>query len=139
MKKIFLLLFSLALLTSCNKDDDNGGGNDAILGKWYVVEINNSGALNLQVGECSSQSFIDFKADNTAESSYYSNESGTCVLESSDNDAWTNNGGDKYTFAVPFEDIGSLTGKVVFNSNSQFTFYPDILAGQNTNIVFEKR
>ncbi len=139
MKKIFLLLFSFALLTSCNKDDDNGGGEDAILGKWYVVEINNSGALNLQVGECSSQSFIDFKADNTAESSYYSNETGTCVLESSDNDTWTNDGNSKYTFAVPFEDIGSLKGTVTFDSSSQFTFYPDFLAVQNTNIVFEKR
>ncbi len=140
MKKIFLLFFSLALLTSCSSDDDGGStGDDQILGKWFVTEVNNSGALNLTVSECNKQSFIDFKADSNADSAFYTENGGECTLEDSDTSAWSNEGNSRYKFNIPFEGIGSQAGRVEFNSSSSFTFFPDILAGQNTNIIFEKR
>ncbi|RKS53556.1 lipocalin-like protein [Gillisia mitskevichiae] len=140
MKKIFLLFFSLTLLSSCTSDDDSGNaGDDQILGKWYVAEINNSGTLNLTVSECNKQSFIDFNADNNADSAFYTVTDGECELKDSDNSAWSNEGNSRYKFTIPFEGIGSQAGRVEFNESSSFTFYPDLLSGQNTNIVFEKR
>ncbi|HSM63332.1 MAG TPA: lipocalin family protein, partial [Gillisia sp.] len=113
--------------------------DDEILGKWFVVQVNNSGALNLTVSECNKQSFIDFKADSNADSAFYTEVDGECTLEDSDTSAWSNEGNSRYSFNIPFEGIGSQTGRVDFNGSSSFTFFPDILAGQNTNIVFEKR
>ncbi|WP_026839097.1 lipocalin family protein [Gillisia sp. JM1] len=140
MKKIFLLFFSFALLTSCTSDDDAGNtGDDQILGKWFVTEINNSGSLNLSVSECNKQSFIDFKVDSNADSAFYTENGGECTLEDSDTSAWSNEGNSRYKFNIPFEGIGSQSGRVEFDSSSSFTFFPDILAGQNTNIIFEKR
>ena len=140
MKKIFILFFSLALLASCSSDDDGGNsGDDQILGKWFVTEVNNSGALNLTVSECNKESFIDFMADNNADSAFYTENGGECTLEDSDTSAWSNEGNSRYKFTIPFEGIGAQSGRVDFNGSTSFTFFPDILAGQNTNIVFEKR
>lgn len=141
MKKIFLLFFSLALLTSCSNDDDGGNtGDEKILGKWYVVEINNSGTLNLTASECNQKSFIDFNANGSAESAFYNENEGECVLEDSETSAWSNEGGFKYKFNIPFEGIGAQVGTASFNEDlTEFTFSPDLLSGQNTNIVFEKR
>lgn len=140
MNKIFLLFFSLALLTSCSSDDDGGNtGDDAILGKWFVAEINNTGTLNLQVNDCNKQSFIDFKMDSKADSAVYAEEGGECNVNNSENDEWSNLSNSRYRFVIPFEGIGSQSGRVEFNGSTGFTFYPDLLATQNTNIVFEKR
>lgn len=140
MKKIFLLFFSLALLTSCTSDDDEGNtGDDAILGKWFVAEINNTGTLNLQVNDCNKQSFIDFKMDSKADSAVYVEEGGECNVNNSENDEWSNLSNSRYRFVIPFEGIGSQSGRVEFNGSTGFTFYPDLLVTQNTNIVFEKR
>jgi len=140
MKKIFILFFSLALLTSCSSDDDGANsGDDQILGKWFVTEVNNSGALNLTVSECNKQSFIDFMADNNADSAFFTENEGECTLEDSDTSAWSNEGNSRYKFTIPFEGIGAQSGRVDFNGSTSFTFFPDILAGQNTSIIFEKR
>jgi len=140
MKKIFLLFFSLALLTSCSNDDDKNSGDDKILGKWFVAEINNSGPLNLSASDCNQRSFIDFKADGNADSAFYTENGGECILEDSDTSAWSNEGNSRYKFTIPFEGIGSQAGRVEFNSsNISFSFYPDLLIGQDTFIVFEKR
>ncbi|HSM64531.1 MAG TPA: lipoprotein [Gillisia sp.] len=140
MKKIFLLFFSLALLTSCSSDDDGENtGDDAILGKWFVAEINNTGTLNLQVNECNKKSFIDFKIDSKADSAVYAEEGGECNVNNSENDEWSNLSNSRYRFVIPFEGIGSQSGRVEFNGSTGFTFYPDLLVAQNTNIVFEKR
>ncbi len=141
MKKIFLLFFSLALLTSCSSDDDGGStGDDQILGKWFVAEINNTGALNIQANDCNRQSFIDFKSNFKADSALYAEDGGECNVDNSENDDWSNLGESKYRFVIPFEGIGSQTGRVDFNADfTEFTFYPDLFETQNTNIVFEKR
>ncbi len=47
MKKLLVLFLAATALVSCNKDDDNNDGDNKIVGKWYLAEINNSGALNL--------------------------------------------------------------------------------------------
>tara|TARA_R100000935_G_scaffold55968_1_gene86641 strand:+ start:504 stop:926 length:423 start_codon:yes stop_codon:yes gene_type:complete len=140
MKKIFLLFFTLALLTSCSNDDDGGNvGDDPILGKWFVAEINNTGNLPIEVNDCNRQSFIDFKSNFQADSALYAENGAECNVENSENDDWSNEGNSKYRFVIPFEGIGAQTGRIEFNGTSSFTFYPDLLAGQNTSIVFEKR
>ncbi len=140
MKKLFILFFSMALLTSCNNDDDiTNSGPDPILGKWFVAEVNNTGALNLQVNDCNRQSFINFKMDSKADSAVYAEEGGECNVDNSENDDWSNLGGSKYRIIIPFEGIGSQSGRVEFNGSTGFTFYPDLFASQNTNVVFEKR
>jgi hypothetical protein len=122
------------------KDDDNNDGDNKIVGKWYLSEINNSGALNLQVNNCNAQSFIDFKADKTATTEYYIETDGICSLESSDTSDWSGNEGEKYSFFVPVENIGKLSGTVSYNSDyTEFTFYPDVFETQGTNIVFVKK
>ncbi len=141
MKKIFLLFFSLALLTSCSSDDDGGNaGDDQILGKWFVAEINNTGTLNIEVNDCNRQSFIDFKSNFKADSALYTRVEGECNVDNSENDDWSNLGESKYRFVIPFEGIGAQAGRADFNADlTEFTFYPDLFSGQNTNIVFEKR
>ncbi len=141
MKKIFLLFISLALVTSCTSDDDGGNASDdQILGKWFVTEINNTGAINISANDCNRQSFIDFKANLKADSALYALEDGECNVENSENDDWSNLGESRYRFVIPFEGIGAQAGRADFNADlTQFTFYPDFLIGQNTNIVFEKR
>ncbi len=141
MKKIFILFFSLALLTSCSNDDDGGTtGDDKILGKWFVAEVNNTGTLNIEINDCNRQSFIEFKSNFKADSALYAEDGGECNVDNSENDDWSNEGGSKYRFVIPFEGIGAQTGRADFNSDfTVFTFYPDLLVGQNTNIVFEKR
>lgn len=141
MKKIFLLFFSLALLTSCSNDDDGGNaGDDKILGKWYVVEINNTGTFNIEANACNTQSFIDFKANFKADSALYSLNDGECTVETSEGDDWSNLGESNYKFIIPFEGIGAQAGEAKFNEdNTKFTFFPTLLSEQNTNIVFEKR
>ncbi|TVZ28036.1 lipocalin-like protein [Gillisia sp. Hel_I_86] len=141
MKKIFLLFFSLALLTSCSSDDDErNAGDDKILGKWFVAEINNTGALNIEENDCNRQSFIDFKSNFKADSALYAEDGGECNVNTSENDDWSIVGESKYRFVIPFEGIGAQSGRVDFNEDfTKFTFYPDLFLGQNTNIVFEKR
>jgi hypothetical protein len=38
MKKIFPFLFTLLVLASCGKDDDDNGGDSSIFGIWNVTE-----------------------------------------------------------------------------------------------------
>ena len=111
MKKLLVLFLAATALVSCNKDDDNNDGDNKIVGKWYLAEINNSGALNLQVTDCNAKSFIDFKADNTADSEYYTETDGECTLESSDTSDWTDQGDSNYSFYVPVEDIWTIIWK----------------------------
>jgi len=141
MKKIFILFFSIAVLTSCSSDDDGGSASDdKILGKWFVTEINNTGAFPIEINDCNRQSFIDFKSDFTADSALYAEENGECNVDNSENDDWSSLGDSRYRFVIPFEGIGAQAGRADFNADlTEFIFYPDFLAGQNTNIVFEKR
>jgi len=141
MKKIFILFFSLALLTSCSSDDDSGdAGDDKILGKWFVFEINNTGTFNIEANDCNRQSFIDFKANFKADSALYAEEGGECNVDNSENDDWSTEGESRYKFVIPFGGIGAQAGRAEFNEdNTKFTFFPDLFIGQNTNIVFEKR
>jgi len=140
MKKLLVLFLAATALISCNKDDDNNDGDNKIVGKWYLSEINNSGALNLEVSDCNAKSFIEFKANKAATTEYYNETNGVCTLEPSESSTWSGTEGEKYSFFVPVENIGKLTGKVTFNSdNTAFTFYPDVFITQNTNIVFVKK
>lgn len=135
MKKLLLLFVSVAMLTACSKDnDDENGSQEPILGTWYLVEINN--AQGYEVNDCNSKSYIDFKSDGTAHSEFYSQNNGNCESEANDGN-WTAGDNSKYTFNVP--GFGNMTGKVEFNSSSRFTFYPDLLTTQNTNLVFEMK
>ena len=140
MKKFLVLFLAAAALLSCDKDDDNNSSDNKIVGKWYLSEINNSGTLNLQVSECNERSFIEFKENQDANSEYYTTTDGECTLDSSKESDWSDLGGGNYSFYVPVEDIGQLTGTVEFSDdNTSFKFYPTVFATQQTNIVFVKK
>jgi hypothetical protein len=129
---------SLAVLSSCSDDDDaSGNSDDQILGTWGIVEINNAGDFPVSINTCSSQSQITFNSDNTAFSEYYTQTQAGCTVDSEEG-TWSGGDGSKYTFRIPL--LGSQQGTVEFSDDySEFTFYPDALMTENTNIVFEKR
>lgn len=136
MKKFFLLFFSIALLTACSDDNDPKPGDDPILGKWFIVEINNGGSF--QLTDCSRQSFIVFLNNGSTEPEFYSNNEADCNVNK-EAGVWSNLGDSKYKFEIPFGDFGPISGRVDFTGETNLTFFPDPLVSLNTNIVFEKR
>lgn len=131
MKKLLILMLSIATLTACSNDDDSGNTNEEkILGTWFLVEANN--VPTFELNDCTSQSNITFNADNSALTEYYGTVEGECVSDE-DNTTWSKSSS-KYTFDVP--SFGPVTGTVTFNSDSKFTFVPDALP--TASMVFEK-
>lgn len=133
MKKLFLMLFSIALLVSCSEDDDTNGEDD-ILGTWYAVEITNPPIPGLVLSECNQNSNITFNSDFSTSSEFYSEVDGNCEIEDSSESTWSKDG-EIYTFTIPFEGIGQLNGRANFNGDT-FIFTP--IASSDTSIVFEK-
>lgn len=124
MKKILFMILAVTVLAACSKDDDSPeAGDDAILGKWFLVDAK-AGSVSV-VTECQKNSNITFNSDKSADSEYYeSNDAGECNLESSDQGNWDSSNS-QYTFDVP--GYGNLTGTVSFENSSKFTFTsPDI-------------
>ena len=133
MKKLFLLLFSIALFTSCSEDDD-ASGEDKILGTWYAVEITNPPIPGLVLSDCNQNSNITFNEDSSTSSEFYSEIDGNCEIEDTSESTWSKSN-DIYTFTIPFEGIGQLNGTADFNGDT-FIFTP--IASPETSIVFEK-
>ena len=133
MKKLFFILFSIALFTSCSEDDD-ANGDDKILGTWYAVEITNPPIPGLVLSDCNQNSNITFNADSSTSSEFYSEIDGNCEIEDTSESTWSKSN-DIYTFTIPFEGIGQLNGTVDFNGDT-FIFTP--IASPETSIVFEK-
>lgn len=133
MKKLFVILFSIALFTSCSEDDD-ANGNDKILGTWYAVEITNPPIPGLVLSDCNQNSNITFNADSSTSSEFYSEIDGNCEIEDTSESTWSKSN-DIYTFTIPFEGIGQLNGTADFNGDT-FIFTP--IASPETSIVFEK-
>ena len=79
MKKLFFILFSIALFTSCSEDDD-ANGDDKILGTWYAVEITNPPIPGLVLSDCNQNSNITFNADSSTSSEFYSEIDGNCEI-----------------------------------------------------------
>ncbi|MBZ9730489.1 lipocalin family protein [Salegentibacter sp. JZCK2] len=132
MKKLFLMLFSIALFTSCSDDDENG--DDPILGIWYAVEITNPPIPGLVLSECNQNSNITFNSDFSTYSEFYSEVEGNCEMEDSSESTWSKDNS-IYTFTIPFEGIGQLNGTADFQGDT-FIFTP--IASPDTSIVFEK-
>lgn len=133
MKKLFVILFSIALFTSCSEDDD-ANGDDKILGTWYAVEITNPPIPGLVLSDCNQNSNITFNADSSTSSEFYSEIDGNCEIEDTSESTWSKSN-DIYTFTIPFEGIGQLNGTADFNGDT-FIFTP--IASPETSIVFEK-
>ena len=131
MKKFLFLLVSMCILTACSDDDDSRvEGN--IVGTWLLIEANN--VPGFTVNECTGQSTITFNADNTASSTFFSDNDGTCT-SATETGTWSSSENSKYTLLVPgFDD--PVNGTVTFNSANRFTFVPDIFT--SSNFVFEK-
>ncbi|MBT8295427.1 MAG: lipocalin family protein [Gramella sp.] len=131
MKKFLFLLVSVCILTACSDDDDSGvEGN--IVGTWLLVEANN--VPGFTVDDCTGRSTITFNADNTASSTFFSEDEGTCT-SATETGTWSSSANSKYTLLVPgFDD--PVNGTVNFSNNNRFTFTPDIFTG--SNFVFER-
>ena len=133
MKKLFLMLFSIALLTSCSEDDD-ANGEDQILGLWYAVEINNSPIEGLDLSECNQNSNITFNSDFSTYSEFHTVVEGECEIEDTTESTWSKSN-EIYTFTIPFEGLGQVNGTARFEGDT-FIFTP--IGSPDTNIVFEK-
>lgn len=125
MKKLILMFFGLAVLTSCSSDDDNTG-EDPILGTWALVEIN---PALVPIEDCNETSTIIFSADHTADSTFYLEE---CEPETSTG-SWENEGNNVYS--VEFPIIGPQQGTVNFEGSDNFTF----VSQQGISLSFEKQ
>lgn len=136
MKKLFVILFSIALFTSCSEDDD-ANGNDKILGTWFIAEAN--GVPNFELSDCNQESFITFNSDNTTYSEYYVASSASCTLDDETSSEWEKDG-EIYSFTLPvdLEGFENVSGKISFNSDlTEFTFTPSLIP--SASMVFEKR
>lgn len=81
MKKVFAILFALTLgfgLISCSSDDDNGGGpNYSVVGKWIISNYTVGGT---SVEDCITEGIRQFKPDGTLIQEHFEeNEAGVCV------------------------------------------------------------
>jgi len=135
MKKFFVLFFSIALLTACS-DDDNPD-TDPVLGKWFVVEVNNIPGSDFTLSECNTNSYMTFNADGTTNSVFYTQIEGICTAGPSTNSDWSKQVG-IYSFTVPIPELEAfspLFGTIQFNAD-KFTFTPS--ASPQTTIVFKK-
>ena len=133
MKKLFLMLFSIALLTSCSEDDD-ANGEDQILGLWYAVEINNSPIVGLDLSECNQNSNITFNSDFSTYSEFHTVVEGECEIEDTTESTWSKSN-EIYTFTIPFEGLGQVNGTATFEGDT-FIFTP--IGSPDTSIVFER-
>ena len=116
MKKIFVLFLSLAFLTACSNDDDNGQtGPDPILGTWVLVDASGQIAGQFCLEE---ESTITFNANNTGSAIFYLTAT-NCEATSSAG-GWTNRGNSNYTISVPL--IGDTQGTANFVNANRFTF-----------------
>ena len=130
MKKILILLFAVSIFSSCSDDDETTMNEDQILGTWNLVAVSN---VPFAIDECTSQSYITFMADNTADSEFFSNTGSGCVSETSSG-SWSSSDNSQYSFQVP--TLGQLTGTVNFVSDTRFTFTPNDLPA--SSLTFEK-
>ncbi|MGW1456534.1 lipocalin family protein [Salegentibacter agarivorans] len=133
MKKLFLMLFSIALLTSCSEDDD-ANGEDQILGLWYAVEITNPPIPGLVLSECNQNSNITFNSDSSTYSEFHTVVEGECEIEDTTESTWSKSN-EIYTFTIPFEGLGQVNGTARFEGDT-FIFTP--IGSPDTSIVFER-
>ena len=134
MKKIFILLFSLAALTSCSNDDENTpDGPDPLLGVWFISEVNNPFSDDGELNECNKRSSIEFKEDNSATTTFFDDASGECVSVTTSS-TWSNLGDSKYEIDIP--EFGLQQGRIDFNGSSSFQFNPSSVPG--VSIIFIK-
>ncbi|APG59937.1 lipocalin family protein [Christiangramia salexigens] len=138
MKKIFFLLISIAVLTSCSDDDDSiTDDGTKIIGKWFLIDIRIAGSQN-NLSECNQNSYIQFNADNTSKSEFYDDSEGEseveCKLEDSNEGEWKYLGNNRYQIYVP--NFGNQTGNVNFVNDTRFIFTSSEIPGGE--VVFEK-
>lgn len=124
----------MALLTSCNKDDENPNtGPDPILGVWFISEVNNPFSNDGELNECNKRSSIEFTEDMNATTIFYDDESGECVSDTTTS-VWANLGDSRYEIVIP--GFGKQPGKVDFTGSTSFQFNPSNVPG--VSVVFIK-
>src|SRR5680860_34271 len=106
MKKIFVLFFSIALLTACSEDDKTD--SDPVLGKWFVAEVNNIPQSDFTLSECNTNSFMTFNADETTDSVFYTEIEGNCTAGPSTNSVWSKQAG-IYSLTLPIPELEPYT------------------------------
>ena len=116
MKKYIVLFLALGLIvtTSCSSDDDEATAR-TIVGTWILTGIQPPA---LDPTSCENESMITFEEDNSAEASFYFEQS-ECV-ELSSTGTWEKVDANTYVMEVP--QFGELEGQVTFIGDDQFTF-----------------
>lgn len=114
MKKLFIFFLGLSLITACSNDDDVATPElDPIVGTWLLVD-----ATLFNPDSCEQESTITFTEDNTANGTFYFDQTDCSAETSSGN--WENNGNSSYTVSVPV--LGDLTGTANFSNEDRFVF-----------------
>lgn len=110
MKKVILVatVFLSALsITSCSKDDD-AGGQDPIIAKWFNFSeaeiVDGVVGTFTEVSACKKKGSIEFKADGTYVSTPYLEDQGECIIDGVTNGTWKNEGSGKYRFKFGIND-----------------------------------
>ncbi|GGX15661.1 lipocalin family protein [Aquimarina muelleri] len=107
MKKVILVVtvfLSTLSIISCSKDDD-GGGQDPIIAKWFnfsETEIVNG--TTTEASACRKKGSLEFKADGTYISTPYIEYQGECIVDGVTNGTWKNEGNGKYRFKFDTSD-----------------------------------
>ncbi len=120
MKKVLLLTFLCigSLLTSCSKDDDNGG-QDPFIGSWGLIASSttaNEQTTQDEMTDCEKRSTVTVNADGTYESISYSFFNEECELSDNTPGRWENLGDGVYRFT--WNDGTVSEGAIVFTNDT---------------------
>jgi hypothetical protein len=118
MKKylILLLVAGLFTFTACSDDDDANTSNFSIKGTWEITAVESFASIDAD--QCENRSTVNFKQDNTLDSTFYFEEN-DCAPENASG-TWENLGNGNYVMELG--SFGELEGEVNFSGADKFTF-----------------
>lgn len=133
MKKVILVatvFLSVLSFTSCSKDDD-GGGQDPIIAKWFNFSeaeiVDGVVGTAIEVSACDKKGSIEFKVDGTYVSTPYLENQGECIIDGVTNGTWKNEGNGKYRFKFGINDnvvpIEFKDNKLIVTSSESVEVY----------------
>ncbi len=124
MKKILILSVILVSLFSCSDDDETN--LDPIIGTWKLEkqQIEDfDGTIVDETNECTIQSTLIFKSDNTSSVQLFGgpDQDGNCASDPVSKADWVNKGGNKYEILEEGETTPDVLEINFEENNTKFT------------------